>query len=72
MKTPKDNWQVYRELVERALSDPEFRQRLVSDPEAVLGEAGIHLAADERIQVVKDTEKVKHFILPLDETDYIC
>lgn len=43
----------WSEIVVRAWSDPEFKQRVVSDPVAVLREHGVSLPAGTVIQVVE-------------------
>jgi hypothetical protein len=43
------------ELIGRALQDPEFRRRLLSDPEAALAGSGYELDQDQ-IDALKDLD----------------
>jgi hypothetical protein len=45
-----------RAVAGKALADPEFRQKLVDDPEAAVKEAGIELN-DEEIKALKEMDK---------------
>ena len=54
----------YGQLVSRAWSDPAFKQRLLSDPAAVLKEQGIDVPAGVRVQVLENTDKVFNLALP--------
>ena len=51
-------------VVAQAWSDPEFKARLISDPEAVLAEAGIPVPEGVELRVVEDTVNMRHFVLP--------
>ena len=57
-----------RAIAGKALADPDFRQKLVADPEAAVKEAGIELTADQ-IQALKemDKEQFEEGISDLDE-----
>lgn len=52
------------ELLARARRDPKLRRRLVESPEQVLAEAGVSLPAGLRVEVVENSEKVIHIVLP--------
>ena len=47
--------QIPPELVGRAIQDPEFRQRLLSDPEGVARDAGWDLSS-EQAQALRDLD----------------
>ena len=51
--------QKYREVVERAWSDPEFKQRLVANPAVVLREQGIEVPASTEVRVIDLAEDVE-------------
>ena len=62
------------ELIERAVTDEEFRQRLMTDPKAAVKEAlGLDLPDAISVQVHEDTASTSHLVLPpaanLDEAD---
>ena len=50
-------------LVARAWVDPEFKNRLLSDPQAVLSELGYTLPAVFDLAVVENTEVVHHLVV---------
>jgi hypothetical protein len=54
----QERTQKYREIVERAWSDPEFKQRLVANPAAVLWEQGIEVPASTEVRVIDFAEDV--------------
>ncbi len=54
----------FGQLVQKATEDPALRQRLVQTPKQVLAEAGITLPADLEVEIVENTDKVIHLVLP--------
>ncbi|MBI3249229.1 MAG: NHLP leader peptide family natural product precursor [Deltaproteobacteria bacterium] len=54
----------FGQLVQKATGDPALRQRLVQTPKQVLAEAGITLPADLEVEIVENTDKVIHLVLP--------
>jgi hypothetical protein len=54
----------FGQLVQQATEDPALRQRLVQTPKQVLAEAGITLPADLEVEIVENTDKVIHLVLP--------
>jgi hypothetical protein len=55
---------LWSQLVAQVWSDEDFKQRLLSDPRAVLAEHGIDVPEDVEVRVVEDTPRVRHLILP--------
>ncbi len=51
-------------LVQQATEDPVLRQRLIQAPQQVLAEAGISLPAGLEVEIVENTDKVIHLVLP--------
>ena len=47
--------QIPPELVGRAIQDPEFRRRLLSDPEGVARDGGWELSSDQ-VQALRDLD----------------
>ena len=45
-----------RTVAGRAVANPEFRQKLIDDPEAAVKEAGIDLS-DEQMKALKEMDK---------------
>jgi Nitrile hydratase, alpha chain len=54
----------FGQLVQRATEDPALRQRLMQSPKQVLAEAGITLPAGLEVEIVENTDKVIHLVLP--------
>jgi hypothetical protein len=52
------------QVVARAWSDDAFKQRLLSDPQAVLAEAGLPVPPNVTLQVHEATPTDLHLVLP--------
>ena len=52
------------QVVARAWSDETFKQRLLSDPQAVLAEAGVPVPPNVTLQMHEATPTHVHLILP--------
>jgi hypothetical protein len=53
------------QVVARAWSDEAYKQRLLSDPQAVLAEAGLPIPPNLTVQVHEATPTQLHLVLPL-------
>ena len=60
-KLPRPNTS---KVIAKAWSDPAFKARLLSNPQAALVEAGVEVPAGVTVKVVEDTETTRHLILP--------
>jgi hypothetical protein len=54
----------FGQLVQKATEDAALRQRLLQSPKQVLAEAGITLPAGIEVEIVENTDKVIHLVLP--------
>jgi hypothetical protein len=73
MPSPNDKFDVYRQILERAWSDPDFKARLLANPEQVLAkEFNIKLAAGQSITVLVQTEPQNLLHLPPGPEEFIC
>ncbi len=52
------------EVVDRAASDPAFRQRLLSAPAVTLQDAGIDVPEGSEVRVLENSDRLRHMILP--------
>ncbi|HEX4608161.1 MAG TPA: NHLP leader peptide family RiPP precursor [Urbifossiella sp.] len=52
------------QIVAQAWADEDFKARLLADPRGVLAEYGIDTPEGVDLEVVEDTDTVRHFILP--------
>lgn len=59
----------FSQVVAQAWSDNDYRQRLLQDPEAVLGERGLTPPAGKQVRIVEDTEDTVHVVLPAKPTE---
>src|SRR5688500_7424317 len=50
-------------VVARAWTDPAFKERLLRDGKAAVGELGIELGGYKELQVVENTERVHHIVV---------
>jgi hypothetical protein len=64
---PTGRPEIERRIVDRAQSDPAFRERLLADPRAALGEL-LDLEVPERIEVrvVEERPDLLCIVLPVD------
>ena len=50
-------------VVAHAWSDPQYKDRLLADPRAAVGELGVEIAGYDELQVVENTERVHHVVV---------
>jgi hypothetical protein len=55
--------------VERAIKDPAFKEKLMSDPVATLREAGVAVPDGVKIRVFQNTEHEVNLVLPSTSVD---
>ena len=68
-----DKFEVYRQILERAWSDPDFKAQLLANPEQVLAkEFGIKVRAGQRITILTQAEPELLLHLPDFEIHFIC
>jgi hypothetical protein len=58
------NLAVWDRVVLRSWQDPEFRQKLTDDPNAVLTEMGFRIPPGVRFVIVENTPDRRHVVLP--------
>ncbi len=61
------NWEA---IVEKALSDSGFKERLLADPVKVLAEEGTVVPEGVTVRVVESTDKEVWLVLPHHKTGY--
>ena len=66
--TPDFNLMTRREiedyLIERAMVEPEFRRRLLGEPEKLLRDIGLPVGPDVKIRVFEEEPKSFYIVLP--------
>ncbi|MEM1360808.1 MAG: NHLP leader peptide family RiPP precursor [Pseudomonadota bacterium] len=51
-------------VIAHAWSDPDFKAKLLSDPEAALTENGYTTPENKTLKVIEDSDDTVHFVLP--------
>lgn len=51
-------------IVARASTDPDFKARLLADPDPILAQLGVTPPTGTRLKIIEDTEAVTHMVLP--------
>ncbi len=65
MESTKSHSELRADLIDKAVTDDEFRSRLVDDPKSAIKDAlGIELPDSIAIHVHEDTEMSAHLVLP--------
>ena len=73
MPSSNDKFELYRQILERAWSDPEFKAQLLANPDQVLAkEFGIKLAAGQRVTILTQVEPEFLLHLPPNPEEFIC
>ena len=73
MPSPNDKFELYRQILERAWSDPDFKAQLLANPDQVLAkEFGIKLEPGQRVTILTQAEPEFLLHLPDFETHFIC
>ena len=64
--TETADWQKgYAQVVAKAWSDDTYKEALLRDPRAVLGEAGLEVPTFFELVIVEDSADKRHLVLPL-------
>jgi nitrile hydratase len=50
-------------VIAHAWADPEYKKRLLADPEAALAELGYRLQTEARLAVIENTDRVHHIVV---------
>ncbi|HQN18201.1 MAG TPA: nitrile hydratase subunit alpha [Syntrophobacteraceae bacterium] len=59
-----DGSSFYESIIVPALQSPEFRARLLKEPEAVLKEFGIEIPEGMTLQFLENTDTTIHIVIP--------
>jgi len=55
---------VHGMIIAKAWSDPAFKAKLLTDPQAALQEVGVAVAAGKTVKVVENADRHLHLVLP--------
>ena len=56
--------QFFESVIARGVQSPDFRRRLLTDPETVLKEIGIQLPQGVKVTFVENTDQLVHIVIP--------
>jgi len=57
---------IYGSVVAKSWRDSEFKTRFLKDPKTVLKDEGLEIGDEIQVEVLEDTDKIKHVALPID------
>ena len=58
------NQQAFSDVLAKYYGDPDFRAKLEADPTAVLLESGVDLPPNTKVELLFNTDKLVHIVLP--------
>ncbi|MGI9310283.1 MAG: hypothetical protein ACR2P7_01980 [bacterium] len=58
------NQQAFSDVLARYYGDPDFRAKLEADPTSVLKEAGVNIPENTTVELLFNTTKLVHIVLP--------
>jgi hypothetical protein len=61
------NWEA---IIDKALSDPAFKQRLLAEPAKILAEEGVEIPPGITVKVVEPSDKEILLVLPKRKSGY--
>ncbi len=64
-QTQETKGRLWAKVVAKAWADVAFKEKLISDPAAVLKAEGIEVPQGVNLKVVEDTATVRHLVLPV-------
>jgi len=62
----------FAKIIAKAWRDPAFKAELIANPAAALKAEGIDVPAGMAVNVLKNTDKQFHLVLPLVDSDELC
>ncbi len=60
----EENQKVFLDVVARYYGDPDFKAKLDADPTTVLTEEGVEIPENSKVELLFNTEKLIHIVLP--------
>lgn len=57
------------EVILKAWTDEDFKQRLIADPATVLQQSGVEVPPGVSVKVLEDTDEVNYFVVPTPPAD---
>ena len=68
VKMSNEEWTRYQKLIGKAWANKAYKERLMSNPVAVLAEEGIPVPPNTKVVVVEDTKSKMHMVIPTHPT----
>ena len=60
-----EQYKIWGKVIAQAWSDEDYKARLLTSPKAVLKEAGLNISDEIEVEVMQDTPKLSHVVLPV-------
>lgn len=60
----EENQKVFLDVVARYYGDPDFKAKLDANPTEVLKEEGVDIPGDSKVELLFNTDKKIHIVLP--------
>ena len=57
---------IYAQIIARAWQEPEYRLELLTNSNSVIEESGLEIPEGVTVQVLQNTDTIKHVVLPYD------
>jgi hypothetical protein len=61
----QEDYKKWQKIVAKSWEDEKFKKELIANPEKVLKENGLNIAAGKKFQVHENSETMTHLVLPL-------
>ncbi len=60
----EENQKVFLDVISRYYGDPDFKAKLDANPTDVLKEEGVDIPAGSKVELLFNTDKLIHIVLP--------
>lgn len=58
------NQRNHAKLLAKAWTDPDFRKRLLADPNGVVGQMGLKVPAGKKLHIIENTDTDVYMVIP--------
>ncbi len=65
----EENQKIFLDVIARYYGDPDFKAKLDANPTDVLKEEGIDIPGNSKVELLFNTEKLVHIVLPYMEDE---
>ncbi len=65
----EENQKIFLDVIARYYGDPDFKSKLDANPTDVLREEGVDIPGGSRVELLFNTDKLVHIVLPYMEDE---